>query len=142
MGVRRKSRELVLQALFQSEFLDKPALAQLELLVENFQVNRKALPYAKEILTGISSEIAQIDKTINKHAENWRLERMSAVDRNILRIAANELLFRDDVPPTVSINEAIEITKKFSTSESAAFINGILDAIRQSKIITNDEQKK
>ncbi len=133
MGVRRKSRELVLQALFQSEFLKKPALEQLNLLVENFQVNKKALPYAKEILAGISSEISQIDALINKHADNWRLERMSVIDRNILRIAVNELLFREDVPSTVSINEAIEITKKFSTGESASFINGILDAINQSK---------
>ena len=129
MGVRRKSRELALQALFQGEFLRKPAEAQLPLLVENFQVNRKALPYAIELLQGISGNMTHIDTIIEKHADNWRLSRMSVLDRNIIRIATYELLFCKDVPDTVSINEAIEIAKKFSTSDAGPFINGILDAI-------------
>jgi len=136
MGVRRKARELALQAMFQSEFTKKPTLEQLTLLVENFQVNKKALPYAVAILEGIADHMVEIDQLIAKHAENWRLDRMSPVDRNIIRIAVYELIYCKDVPETVSINEAIEIAKKFSTNDAKSFINGILDAIVKSKTPT------
>lgn len=133
MGLRRKARELVLQALFQAEFLKKPAQEQFHLLVDNFKLNQKVLPHAQELLTGVCERLTEIDAAINKSSTNWKLSRMSAVDRNIIRIATNEMLFCQDIPDTVSINEAIEIAKKYSTADAGPFINGVLDAIRQSR---------
>ena len=75
----------------------------------------------------------QIDRTIGDHATNWRLERIAATDRNLLRVAIFELLFQDDVPAQVAINEAVEIAKRFGTQDSPAFINGVLDAVQQSR---------
>ena len=129
MGIRRKTRELVLQALYQGELLKKPALEQFSLFAENFQLNQKVVPPAKDLLAGLSYRLVDIDSAINVHADNWRLDRMSVVDRNIIRIAVYEILFCDDIPTTVSINEALEIAKKFSTDDAGPFINGILDAI-------------
>ena len=76
---------------------------------------------------------AEIDAVIHEHARNYEFSRLSAVDRNVLRIACQELLFCDDIPPAVAINEAIEIAKKFSTEESGKFVNGVLDNIRKSR---------
>ena len=77
-----------------------------------------------------SSDLAAVDEKISKYTEHWELSRIAAVDRNILRLAIFEMLFREDIPPVVSINEAVEIAKKFSTRESGAFVNGILDKIK------------
>ena len=131
MGLRRKSRELALQALYQGELTGKSFVDDFDLLCENFQANRKAIPYALELLRGISENQKAINQRITEHAKNWRLERMSVLDRNILRIAAYEMCLRDDVPPGVAINEAIELAKQYCADDSAPFINGILDAIRK-----------
>lgn len=134
MGLRRKTRELVLQALYQGELLKKPALEQFSLFAENFQLNQKVIPLAKDLLARLCYRLADIDSTIKAHAENWRLDRMSVVDRNIIRIAVYEMLFCEDIPTTVSINEALEIAKKFSTDDAGPFINGILDAVRKAQV--------
>jgi N utilization substance protein B len=113
--------------------LKKPALDHFSLLAENFQLNQKVVPLAKNLLAGMSYRSAEIDSAINTHADNWRLDRMSVVDRNIIRIAVYEMIFCDDIPATVSINEALEIAKKFSTDDAGPFINGILDAINKAR---------
>jgi len=95
----------------------------------HFQVNKKAMPYAKKLLDGVQGNKEEINKLISRYAENWRLERMSVIDRNILRLAVFELHYQDDVPTSVAINEAVEIAKRFSTDDSGPFINGILDAM-------------
>ncbi len=139
MGTRRKAREAALQFLFQDDFLGKGLSPQAEQLDERFaafsllyQVNKKARSYGYELLQGVFSHLEQIDAAIGAHATNWRLERIAATDRNLMRIAIYELLFAEDVPAQVAINEAVEIAKRFGTEDSPAFINGVLDAVQQS----------
>lgn len=140
MGTRRKAREAALQFLFQDDFLGKGMSAQTDQLEERFapfsllyQVNNKARPYCRDLLRGVFEHIEQIDAAIGVHATNWRLERIAATDRNLLRIAIYELLFAEDVPAQVAINEAVEIAKRFGSEDSPAFINGVLDAVQQSR---------
>jgi N utilization substance protein B len=129
MGTRRKSRELALQALFQGELAEQNGLLDFEEFCAHFQVNKKAIPYAKKLLDGVLEKGEVLNQLISKYAENWRLERMSVIDRNILRLAVFEVHYQDDVPTTVAINEAVEIAKRYSTDDSGPFINGILDAM-------------
>ena len=129
MGTRRKSRELALQALFQGEVAAQAKLLDFEEFCAHFQVTKKAIPYAKILLEGVQDKEKDINQLISKYAENWRLERMSVIDRNILRLAVFELYYQEDVPTSVAINEAVEIAKRFSTDDSGPFINGILDAL-------------
>jgi len=129
MGTRRKSRELALQALYQEELAGQAGLWDFEEFCVHFQVNKKAIPYAIKLLQGVQEKRADINQLISRYAENWRLERMSIIDRNILRLAVYELYFQDDVPTSVAINEAVEIAKRYSTDDSGPFINGILDGM-------------
>lgn len=129
-GARRKARELVLQVLYQADInASKEVEAQFDILCKNFLISKKAVPYARELLAGISRNIQKIDSLIAENAKNWRVDRMSIIDRNILRLGVFEVAFNDQVPATVAINEAIEIAKRFSADDSASFINGILDAV-------------
>ena len=129
MGTRRKSRELALQALFQGEMAGKDGLLVFDEFCAHFQVNKKSIPYAKKLMEGIQEKADVLNQLISKYAENWRLERMSLIDRNILRLAVYEVHYQDDVPVSVAINEAVEIAKRYSTDDSGPFINGILDAM-------------
>jgi len=99
------------------------------LLCDNFEVNKRAVPYGRELVAGIAERWEEINARIAESAVNWRLSRMSVLDRNIIRLAAYEMLFRDDVPPRVAIDEAIELAKRYCADDSPSFINGILDAI-------------
>jgi len=131
MGRRRKARESALQILFQLEF-NKP---QLEKAIDRFWKERKASEeikdYSNWIVKGIVSHQEDIDNLIQSTSSHWRLSRMAHVDRNILRIAVFEFLYEKNVAPAVVINEAIEIAKKYSSDQAAAFVNGILDAVRK-----------
>jgi N utilization substance protein B len=127
---RRRAREYALQILFQIDFKGR------EVSVNDFEdfwfdknETGDVKKFAEEIVRGTIKDLDEIDAWIDKVAENWVLRRMAAVDRNILRFAAYEILYRKDIPSAVTINEAIEIAKKFSSSESAPFINGILDKL-------------
>ena len=127
---RRRAREYALQFLFQSDFRDgKHRKNNLKQFLSEKENDPEVKNFASEIINGTISALDEIDSVIKKTAEHWVLERMAAVDRNILRFAVYELLYCNDIPSAVTINEAIEIAKKYSTSESAAFINGILDKI-------------
>ena len=139
MGTRRKAREAALQFLFQDDFFDRVESSdhdELQLRFEKFsilyQVNRKARPYCLALLQGVLENLDTIDAAIRDNALNWRLERIAATDRNLLRISIYELLFADDVPAQVVINEAVEIAKRFGGEDSPAFVNGVLDAVQQS----------
>lgn len=129
MGTRRKSRELALQALYQGDLAGQNDLLDFEDFCVHFQVNKKSIPYAKKLVDGIQEKGEVLNQLISKYAENWRLERMSLIDRNILRLAVYEVHYQDDVPVSVAINEAVEIAKRYSTDDSGPFINGILDAM-------------
>lgn len=127
---RRRAREYALQFLFQSDFRDgNHKKNNLKQFLSEKEKDPEVKKFAKEIIEGTLSMLDEIDSLIKKAAENWVLDRMAAVDRNILRCAVYELIQRKDIPPAVTINEAIEIAKKYSTLESASFINGILDKI-------------
>ncbi len=124
---RRLAREYALQMLFQRDFIESEE--ELAVFWEGKDVDPEVREFANRIARGTLKNLNEIDEAIKASAEHWVLERMAAVDRNILRAGAYELLYRDDIPRAVAINEAIEIAKKFSSSESASFINGILDRI-------------
>lgn len=136
---RRKAREYALQFLYGIDFIktDIPVDKISDKIKERLRIfweeageqNQETKSFAEEIIFGTISNIEKIDSLIKNVTEKWSLERMACIDRNILRFATYELLFRRDIPPVVTINEAIEIAKKYSTSESTAFINGILDKI-------------
>lgn len=131
---RRRAREYALQILFQ---LDVTNSKLNDDLFENFwkdiKENDDVKEFANNIVIGTRKNITTIDKSIKKSAEHWSIERMAIVDRNILRAATYELLYRPDIPPSVIINEALEISKKYSSEDSSSFINGILDKIQRSK---------
>ncbi|MEN8256623.1 MAG: transcription antitermination factor NusB [Thermodesulfobacteriota bacterium] len=126
-GLRNKARELALQCLYQIDQSGNPD-ADIELIRQNFQATKKAVDYGNELVSGVKSNLDEIDALIKVHADNWKVSRMAVVDRNILRIAFYEMLHCSDVPDAVAVNEAVEIAKRFSTDEAPAFINGILDA--------------
>ncbi|MBI5740929.1 MAG: transcription antitermination factor NusB [Nitrospirae bacterium] len=132
---RRRAREYALQILFQLDMTgsDFSEAVWTEFWEGNEAEERDVKEFALEIIKGTRQHLEEIDQVIKKAAANWSLERMAVIDRNILRAALYELLFRTDIPPSVIMNEALEIAKKFSTEESAPFINGILDKVAHSK---------
>jgi N utilization substance protein B len=134
MGIRRKAREFALQVLYQIDLTSMEADAALDLFCKHFEAGKKSMPYARRLVKGVALRQQEINAMIASHAENWRPERMSVIDRNILRLALYELCFLDEVPARVVINEAIEVAKRFGNEESGPFINGILDAIRKTTI--------
>lgn len=155
MGMRREAREKAVQFLFQYD-LNRPD--NLEDALNTFWDSQRAsviaedkadarwgekleLPpptteeiaerlFAEPLIRGTLEKVKDLDARIVKYAKNWELHRMAVVDRNILRLAIYEMLFRDDIPPVVSINEAVDIAKKFSTEDSGKFVNGILDKVK------------
>lgn len=132
MGMRRVGRECAVQFLFQAD-LHPPkdvekALTEFWPLID---CNRATREFAEDLIRGAWANLSDIDSKIKKLADNWDFNRLAAVDRNILRLAIYEMLFREDIPPVVSINEAIEIAKRFSTEESNRFVNGILDRVKK-----------
>jgi transcription antitermination protein NusB len=130
MGNRRKSRELAIQALFFMDLNDRFAEEKLSLFCENFLPSSQLRPFFLNLVRGVSSARAEIDTLIERFSNNWKISRMSGVDRNIMRVAVFEMMCCKDIPCKVSINEAIDLGKKFGTEESGAFVNGILDSIR------------
>ncbi len=134
MGLRRAARECALQMLYQ---LDVGKHSKDEILLTYWQMNEhppKVREFAEQLFEGTVQRLKQIDKVIQQHTKNWRLGRMAAVDRNVLRLAVFEFLSGGKTPDTVVINEALEIARKFSTQESAQFVNGILDSIKNELI--------
>ncbi|HWD18769.1 MAG TPA: transcription antitermination factor NusB [Verrucomicrobiae bacterium] len=155
MGKRREARERAVQFLFQH---DLNAPENLDEALDHFWESQRSaaitlekggatwgqkveIPpattdeaatrmFADKLIRGVVENLPALDERIKQHAENWDLHRMAVVDRNILRLAIYEMLFRDDIPPVVSINEAVDVAKKFSTVDSGKFVNGILDKIK------------
>jgi N utilization substance protein B len=128
MGFRRKSRELAMQALFYFDARGS-SRERMTLFCRARRPSGEVKPFFLRLVKGVLAVRQDLDAVIERFSSNWRLSRMSAVDRNVLRIGAFELLYCRDIPAKVAINEAIEIGKKFGTEESGAFINGILDSI-------------
>lgn len=131
MGVRRDAREAAVQYLYQREIHGDETDATLEAFYHMRGLSPSARRFCDSLLRGWAANRQQIDEMIGNYARNYELARLSAVDRNVLRIGCFELLQASDVPPAVVINEAIEIAKKFGSEESGRFVNGILDNIRK-----------
>ncbi|MBW2094648.1 MAG: transcription antitermination factor NusB [Deltaproteobacteria bacterium] len=129
MGSRRKARELAVQVLFCLEFLREDVPAVFDLVCENFPGKKAPRAFARDLVLGTCEKKTEIDGMIRRSSRNWRLERMSRLDRSILRLAVFEILYREDIPPKVSIDEAVELGKRFGNVESGKFINGVLDDI-------------
>jgi N utilization substance protein B len=130
MGTRRKSRELVLQMLFQADVAKQaPDEVRKSFWNERGQVEPDVRGFADDLFRIATDRAEEIDKRIETHAEHWRVERMAAVDRNILRAGVAEFLGFADTPKPVVINEALEIARKFSSPESVNFLNGVLDSV-------------
>jgi len=127
---RRRAREYALQILFQIDFKRKQInRGDLEAFWSDKKETEDVKRFTEDLVRGTVEKLGEIDSVIEKVAENWVLSRMAAVDRNIMRFAVYELLYMEDIPSAVTINEAIEIAKKYSTLEAAPFINGILDRV-------------
>jgi transcription antitermination protein NusB len=130
MGTRRKSRELALQMLFQADMgRQAPEDVRRTFWNEHRSAPEDVRGFAEDLFRVASDRHAEVDGLIERHAEHWRMERMAAVDRNVLRAAVAELLGFPSTPRAVVINEALEIARKFSSPESVQFINGVLDSV-------------
>lgn len=139
MGKRRKARELVTQILFHMEYNPGDPEKSFKLICDNFNTPKSLRYFVKGIVKGIHENGKFIDNIIRKSSKNWRLERMSRVDRSIIRLSVYEMFFIDDIPPKVSIDEAVELGKKYGTEESGSFINGVLDNVFLVNIKDNAE---
>ncbi len=127
--MRRQSREIALQILFQAEFTPQLSPSDIAQLYEE-SVDRETLDYAEELIEGVSQHKIQIDAKIQAASRHWKIDRMAGVDRNILRLSVYELKFAaHPLKENIVIDEAVEIAKKFGTTDSGAFVNGVLDQI-------------
>jgi transcription antitermination protein NusB len=132
MPSRHKSRELALQMLFQWEVGQHAPGKVVATFLPTHKADDEVKAFARRLFEGTIQELGGIDPLLRRHAENWKLERMAAVDRNVLRLAIYELQHCAETPPAVVINEALELARRFSTPDSVEFVNGVLDAVRKS----------
>lgn len=139
LSARRVARELSLQTLFQYEFASSVPLSQIVALYESSQdedslqtIETSTLEYAHQLVDGVLKNKSEIDVKIQSFSRHWKIDRMPTVDRNILRLAVYEMFFAPEpLTPNIAINEAVEVAKKFSTLDSAGFVNGVLDPMVQ-----------
>jgi N utilization substance protein B len=132
MTRRSRGREVALQVLYQVE--QNPGIPNEEVgrfIKRRLLGDRKLSDFTEGLIAGVKGHQAEIDAMISQVAENWRLDRMAAIDRNILRLGAYEILFCPDIPAKVAINESLELAKRYSTAQSSRFVNGILDRVLQ-----------
>jgi N utilization substance protein B len=132
MGDRRQARELALQALFFFDMDKSDPEQSFEVFCANNEekLTQGVKPFFLDLVKGVLENSVQIDALLNKYSKNWKISRMPVVDRNIMRVATFEFIKCSDIPPSVTINEAVEIGKKYGTRDSGSFINGVLDRIR------------
>lgn len=139
MRKRTKARELALQLLYEADVTQADAQELKDIFDDFFEMNAEAsqdpdvADFTRELVFSVSRHRADIDREIAKYAANWQLDRMATVDRNILRLASFELLYRSDIPPKVAINEAVELAKKYGDVDSGKFVNGVLDKINKTR---------
>ena len=130
--MRRKGRELALQALYQIEITGDSSIAAVDLFLQHFEGGAKAKEFARRLVSGVISQRPELDRLIGQSTENWKLARLAKVEHELLRLAAYEVVFCPDIPVPVSLDEAVEIAKRFASEDSAGFINGVLDHIAKS----------
>jgi N utilization substance protein B len=130
-GGRHEAREWAVQFLFQRDFNRGDLDRALSVFWQEREVNARSRAFSEALIRGVEANAEEIDRRIRGYAEHWDIKRMGAVDRNVMRVALYEMIFCPDIPPVVSINEAVEIAKDFSGPESGRFVNGILDHARK-----------
>jgi len=142
MGVRRQARECALQMLYQLDIggCDMPIVSKKYWM--SVDVSHSVQTFADDLAEGVVKNLNDLDEMISKYSANWKLSRMSSVDKNILRIAAYELNYLDDIPVKVTINEAVDIAKRFGTAESGAFVNGILDNMAKTIALEKNDRSQ
>jgi len=131
MSKRSRAREVALQLLFQHDHNPGVDRASIERFIHDRLRNVALEPFCRGLYDGTLSQRADIDQQLTAAAENWRLSRMACVDRNVLRLGAFELLFTPETPPKVAFDEAIELARRYGSADSPAFVNGVLDRMRQ-----------
>ena len=131
MSLRRRSRIVAMQILYQIQLTPAPPPIVMERFWQSQDISVKLQPFASELVKGTTAHLETIDTVLQDTSKNWKLHRMPVVDLSILRCATYEILYLDDIDPATSINEAIEIAKSYSTPDSPKFINGVLDNIRK-----------
>ena len=132
MRNRTKARVYALQILYQADIRRVQGAQQVAEFWEEREPSEEVRTFATQLFVGTLEHLAEIDALITEHADHWAMQRMAVIDRNILRLGAYELLYQRDVPPKVSLNEAIELAKRYGDAKSGQFINGVLDAIHRS----------
>ena len=137
-GLRKRTlaREYALHILYQMDITGDSASAILARFWQDIECETGVRDFAVQLVIGSSENLVDIDALISKHSEHWKLYRMAAIDRGILRLATYEILYRNDIPPKATINEAVEMAHKYSTPDSGKFINGILDKIMTVKRVS------
>ncbi|MCX7843261.1 MAG: transcription antitermination factor NusB [Clostridia bacterium] len=139
---RRASRELAMKLLYQLEVQKEDRQEQIETaLNEEEGLTDSDRKYVEDVVEGVYRNIAYLDETIEKYSKGWKINRMPKVDLNILRLAIYEISFREDIPFNVSVNEAVELAKKYSTKEAGSFINGILGKVPHVRVSRQEEIK-
>jgi N utilization substance protein B len=139
MTNRRQARECALEVLYRLDLVgDEPEHTIAEILLRK-NPSEEAETYLRRLVDATMGHQPEIDAVLRKHLTRWRLERLTVLDRAILRLAAAEILYFDDVPPKVSINEAVEVAKKYGDDEAGKFVNGVLDGIFQESETTKDQ---
>ncbi len=141
MGHRRKAREYALQALYMHETVNRGPEELVSLSWVNREITDNIREFAISLIRSSVAHLETIDGLIKKHSKNWSFERLTAVDKSILRLCICEMLFYSDIPPAVTINEGIELGKLYGGESSGQFINGILDAIRREDLDKEDESQ-
>lgn len=129
MRKRTLAREIALQALYQLDLRGEEILSGLDEFFQTRTQDHSVINFAQSLFKGCRENQAKIDELIKKAVVNWEITRLSVIDRSILRLGTYEIIFRDDIPPAVSIDEAVELAKKYSARDSSAFVNGILDKV-------------
>ncbi|MBI4395174.1 MAG: transcription antitermination factor NusB [Candidatus Omnitrophica bacterium] len=138
MRKRTQARECALKILYQLDILDQPIDQVISAFWEFNPASDDVRQFAEQLVRGTREHLTEIDQKIIHYTENWQLNRMAVVDRNILRFAVYELLFMDEIPPKVTINEAVNVAKKYSQDEAGKFVNGILDKINHTEVTKSD----
>jgi N utilization substance protein B len=143
MKDRSRARGWALQALYawESRGMTETPFQTFRQLERERRMSEQSVPYAQRLIEAFEHNRAQVDRTVEDNLSNWRLERLSVIDRNILRLATAEMLFIEDVPPRVTIQEAIVLAEKYGTNESPRFVNGVLDALMKARATGGEEER-
>ena len=139
MRKRTQARECALKILYQMDLAGQPFDQIFPLFWEYYPAPQEVREFAEQLVQGTSEHMPEIDQKITQYTENWQLNRMAVVDRNILRFSVYELIFMNEIPPKVTINEAVNIAKKYSQEEAGKFVNGILDKINHTEVHKPDK---